>query len=145
MNKINLQLFAEEFAGLLSKGTVLAYKKGEELTEIAGVKSVPAIGSDPEKVDVTDLQSDKKKYIKGLQDVDNLEFSVVYKGKNFADYKTLVDAGEEVDWVITYPDGMKVEFRGEPDVKLDGVEVNAAIGFSIVIVVSDGPTITAKK
>ncbi|MEI2420914.1 hypothetical protein V6O07_11625, partial [Arthrospira platensis SPKY2] len=74
-----------------------------------------------------------------------LEFSVIYKGKNFADYKTLVDAGEEVDWVITYPDGMKVEFRGEPDVKLDGVEVNAAIGFSIVIVVSDGPNIIAAK
>lgn len=140
---MDLQKFADEVAGVLSKGTTLSYKKGgAELTEIAGVKSIPAIGSDPEKVDVTTLKSERKEYIKGIQDTDNLEFAIVYQGKNFKDIYALVGSNAAVDWVITYPDGLKVEFTGQPDFKMDGVEVNSALGFSLVIVVNKAPEIT---
>ncbi|MCH4169414.1 MAG: phage tail protein [Streptococcaceae bacterium] len=139
--KMDLQKFAD-FAGLLSKGTALTYKDGETVKEIAAVKSIPAIGSDPEKVDVTHLKSDKKAYIKGIQDTDNLEFAIIYQGDNFKDVHTLVEANKSVEWTITYPDGLKVVFTGEPSYKFDGVEVNAAVGFNLVIVVSDGPTVT---
>ncbi|MFS7206718.1 phage tail tube protein [Carnobacterium divergens] len=138
--EMNLQMFAdEEIAGLLSKGAKLTYKKGASEVTVAAVKSIPALGSDPEKVDVTHLGSEKKAYIKGIQDVDNLEFAIVYQTKNFTDVHALVKENKSVDWTITYPDGLKATFKGIPDFKFDGVEVNGALGFSLVIVVSEGP------
>lgn len=140
--EMNLQRFAGEIDGLLSKGTKLSYKSGAETKEVAAVKSIPAIGTDPEKIEVTHLQSERKAYIKGLQDTDTMEFAVVYQGANFKDIHTLVKAGKPVEWVIEYPDGLKAEFTGEPDFKFDGVEVNQALGFNLVIVVSKGPEVT---
>jgi hypothetical protein len=131
-----------DFAGLLSKGTVLTYKDGATTKTVAAVKSIPALGSDPEKVDVTHLGSEKKAYIKGIEDTDNLEFSIVYQGDNFRDIHALVQTGKSVDWTITFPDGMTSEFKGEPYYKFDGVEVNQAIGFNLGVVVSEGPEMT---
>ncbi|MGX7025872.1 phage tail protein [Vagococcus hydrophili] len=140
---MNLQRFADdEIAGLLSKGTVLSYKEDGKDVPIAAVKSIPALGTDPEKVEVTHLGSEKKSYILGIQDTDSLEFAIVYQGKNFADVHTLVKAGKSKDWTITFPDGLKSEFKGEPSYKFDGVEVNQALGFNLVIVVSEGPDFT---
>lgn len=130
------------FAGLLSKGTVLSYKDGQTTKEIAAVKSIPAMGSDPEKVDVTHLMSEKKAYIAGIQDTDNMEFAIIYQGDNFKDVDALVKLGKAVDWTVTYADGLKVEFTGQPSYKFDGVEVNQALGFNLVVVVSEGPDFT---
>lgn len=123
--------------GLLSKGTLLEYKSGETWKTIAAVKSIPQIGSDPEKVDVTHLGSERKQYIKGLQDTDNFEFAIIYQGSNFKDIHGLVEAGKPVDFRITYPDKLSVELTGEPAYKLDAIEVNSAIGFNLVIVAND--------
>lgn len=140
--KMNLQLFAdEEVPGILSFGTALFYKDGATKKEIAAVKSIPAIGSDPEKVDVTHLKSPRKAYIKGLQDTDNLEFAIIHQGKNFADIHALVAAGKTLEWTIEYPGGMTATFKGIPDLKIDGAEVNSAIGFNLVVVVSEGPDV----
>lgn len=142
-DKLNLQLFADE-AGILSKGTTLSYKgaSDDSFTVVAGVKSVPQIGSDPERVDVTDLQSEKRKYIAGLQDVDNLEFAVVYQTAAFAKFQAFAKtATSATEFEIEYPDGMTVTFKGEPSVRIGATEVNGAIEYSIVIVVSEGPDI----
>lgn len=130
------------FAGLLSKGAVLSYKDGSTTKTIAAVKSIPAMGADPEKVDVTHLGSDKKAYIAGIQDTDNMEFAIIYQGDNFKDIDTLVKTGKSVDWTVTYSDGLKVAFTGQPSYKFDGVEVNQALGFNLVVVVSAGPDFT---
>lgn len=129
-------------AGLLSKGAVLSYRDTSGSKTIAAVKSIPAMGSDPEKVDVTHLGSAKKAYITGIQDSDNLEFAIIYQGDNFKDVDTLVKAGKAVEWTVTYSDGMKVDFTGQPSYKFDGVEVNQALGFNLVVVVSAGPNFT---
>lgn len=144
MNKqvLNIQQFAE--AGILSKGTVLSYKDaaGVDFIPVAGVKSIPQIGSDPERIDVTDLQSEKRQYIAGLQDVDNLEFAVVYKTADFTTFHAFAEtATSATEFQIEYPDGMIVTFKGEPTVRLGATEVNGALEYSIVIVVSDGPDI----
>lgn len=131
-----------KFAGLLSKGAVLTYKDGLSTKTIAAVKSIPAMGADPEKVDVTHLGSSKKAYISGIQDTDNMEFAIIYQGDNFKDIDDLVKLNKAVEWIVTYSDGMKVEFTGQPSYKFDGVEVNGALGFNLVVVVSAGPTFT---
>ncbi|KAJ76041.1 hypothetical protein M222_0744 [Enterococcus faecalis AZ19] len=141
MKKLDLQLFAggPAFEGLLSKGTKLSYKDGGTSKDIAAVKSIPALGTDPEKVEVTHLGSEKKAYIKGLQDSESLEFAIVYQGTNFKDIYDMVKSGKSFDFTITYPDGLTAIFSGEPDYKFDGAEVNQAIGFNLVVVVSKGP------
>lgn len=139
MEKLDLQRFADEVAGVLSKGTTLSYKDGGTSKEIAAVKSIPALGTDPEKIEVTHLKSERKAYIKGLQDTDTLEFAIVYQGANFKDVYDLVEKKKAVDWEIKFPDGLTATFTGEPDFKFDGIEVNQALGFNLVVVVSDGP------
>lgn len=136
---LNLQQFA---AGVLSKGTVLSYKSAAAFVPIAGVKSVPQIGSDPERIDVTTLDDAKRKYISGLQDTENLEFAVIYQTTNFSTFQTFAaTATDATEFELAYPDGMKVTFSGKPSVKINATEVNAAMEFSITIVVSDGPDI----
>lgn len=140
--KLNLQQFADE-AGVLSKGTTLSYKKEDSYVKVAGVKSIPQIGSDPERIDVTDLSSEKRQYIAGLQDVDNLEFAVVYRTAEFATFQSFAEsASSATEFKIEYPDGMTVGFKGEPAVRIGATEVNGALEYTIVIVVSDGPDIT---
>ncbi len=140
--KLNIQLFAE--AGILSKGTTLSYKPTTSgaMTAVANVKSVPQVGSDPERVDVTHLGSEKRQYITGLQDVDNFEFAVVYTTAAFTAFQAFAEtATSATEFEIAYPDGLKVQFKGKPSIRISATEVNAAIEYSIVIVVSDGPDI----
>ena len=141
--KLNIQLFAEE-PGILSKGTTLSYKPipSGTTTAVANVKSIPQVGSDPERVDVTHLGSQKRQYITGLQDVDNFEFAVVYTTAAFTAFQAFAEtATSATEFEIAYPDGLKVQFKGKPSIRISATEVNAAIEYSIVIVVSDGPDI----
>ncbi len=142
--KIDLQKFADEVdasQGLLSKGTKLSYIEHGGTgagTEIVGISTVPEIGADPEKVDVTTLADDKKKSIAGLQDASSLAFSAIYKGANFKAVNAL-SSTKNYDWTVTYPDGMTVTFTGQPSLKLGSAEVNGALKFTLTIVVSEGP------
>lgn len=142
--KIDLQKFADEVdasQGLLSKGTKLTYVEhggSGSGTEIADISTVPEIGADPEKVDVTTLADSKKKSIAGLQDASSLAFSAIYKGANFKAVNAL-SSTTNYDWTVTYPDGMTVTFTGQPSLKLGSAEVNGALKFTLTIVVSDGP------
>jgi len=139
-----LQVYYQKELCFLIKKVQLQKKlqEGSTSKEIAAVKSIPAMGADPEKVDVTHLGSDKKAYIAGIQDTDNMEFAIIYQGDNFKDIDTLVKTGKSVDWTVTYSDGLKVAFTGQPSYKFDGVEVNQALGFNLVVVVSSGPDFT---
>lgn len=142
--KMNLQKFAETIdssQGLLSKGTKLAYTPhggSATPTEIIGISTVPEIGADPEKVDVTTLADANKKSIAGLRDASSLAFTAIYKGSNFKAVNAL-NTTTNYDWTVTYPDGMTVTFTGQPSVKLGSTEVNGALKFTLTVVVSDGP------
>lgn len=137
---------AEMLTGLLSKGTTLAYNSGESgspsWTTLGGVKTIPSFGSDPEKVDVTDLMSEARSYIAGLPDSDTLEFVFVYKSKNFANVHALVAANKEYEFKVTFPDGATTTFKGKPVLKTSSIEVNGALEFSLSVVCSEKPTFT---
>lgn len=136
--KFNLQLFAA-IPGLAATGTMLSYKSEETYTEVAGVKAIPEFGGDPERIDVTTLKDTKRKYVRGIEDVENLEFAIVYQTENFTELDALVAAGNLVEFKVTYPDGMEVTFTGEPSYKFGATEINGALEFTLVIIVSEGP------
>ncbi|MGM0214969.1 phage tail tube protein [Enterococcus sp. AZ109] len=137
---MDLQMFAGE-RGLLSKGTKLGYKAGggSTYTDVKGLQSTPEVGGDPEQVEVTDLSDSKKRYVSGLQDVDTLEFGVLYDSAVFGALETLQSNDTSVDWELAFPDGSKFTFKGKPTVKMGGAEVNGALAFTLSIVVSEGP------
>lgn len=136
--EMNLQRFAGE-SGFSSQGAKLSYKKGSTFTEALGVKSMPALGSEPEKLDVTTLASKRKNYIEGIGDTDNLEFTFVYTKENYSALDALVKENKEVDWKIEWPGGIESTFKGKPSLKFNGLEVNQVVEFVLVVVVSDGP------
>ena len=56
---------------MLANGIKLGYKEtaeAVEFTDLTGLKEVPELGSDPEKVDNTDLAADVKQYEMGIGD-----------------------------------------------------------------------------
>ncbi|QBO35378.1 phage tail protein [Periweissella cryptocerci] len=121
-------------SGLLSAQTLLQYSTTESGTysDLGGVQSVPEIGGAPEKVDVTTLADTQKKYIKGLQDTDNMEFKVVYRGSNFTTAKAMETAASKF-WKVLYPDGSFVSFKAGVTVKRDATEVNGALTFTVIL------------
>lgn len=143
LTKMDLQRFADDPVGLLSKGTTLGYKttgaEPGEFTTIGSVTSIPDIGSEPEKVDVTTLADSKRQYIKGLQDQDNLTFAAVYRKSIFNTLKAAEKTDTVYDWKITYPDGTSFTFTGAFSLVFNGAEINGALAFQIIVVVSKGP------
>ena len=143
LEKMNIQLFADDPAGLLSKGSTLGYKPTGTAegtyTTIGSVTSIPDIGSEPERVDVTTLADGNRKYIKGLQDQDNLTFASVYRKSIFNTLKAAEKTDTVYDWKISYPDGTSFTFTGSFSLIFSGAEINGALAFSIVVVVSKGP------
>ena len=91
--------------GLLAQGMSINLGSGS-----AGLKwcATPDMGSDPERVDVTNLTdtSGKKLYIAGLQDVQNLNFDFYYTGE-------LPDDVNNQTCTITYPGGTSHSFTAD--------------------------------
>lgn len=143
--KLDLQRFAvDNSEGLAGTGTKLERSiDGSSWEEIADIKTIPELGGDTEKIDVTTLADDRRKQVEGIQNASNVQFQAVYKGASFA--KALKQAGDrkQYQWKITYPDGMTATMKGSYNIKFGSVAVNGALGYTITITVSDGPTFTA--
>ena len=136
-------------AGLLSLNTKIGYKSGAEAstyTDIPNLTEVPEIGGSPEKVDVTTLADNAKRYINGIKDYGDLDFKVLYdnasEGANYRIVKGLETAGTLVDWQVSLPDGTAFAFSGYPTVKLDSVSVGAALYFTVSIALNSDVTVT---
>ena len=68
-------------AGLLSLNTKIGYKSGAEAStyaDIPNLTEVPEIGGSPEKVDVTTLADNAKRYINGIKDYGDLDFKTCF-------------------------------------------------------------------
>jgi hypothetical protein len=52
-----------------TKETELQVLVGEEFEQVYRIQSYPDLGSEPSTIDITDLDSQMKEYIEGLQDV----------------------------------------------------------------------------
>ena len=91
-------------AGMLVQGTTVTLGG----TTLANVFSTPDMGSDPERVDVTNVTdtSGKKLYIAGLQDVQNLNFDFYPTG-------TLPADANNQSCTIAYPNGQSHTFTAD--------------------------------
>ena len=124
-------------AGILTKNITLGYKaaSGSEFTVLTNLQEVPEIGNGtPEKIEVTVLTDNVKKYIAGLGDSgQDLAFKFLYEKEQM---QTLIGmAGETFTWQVSMPDGVTASFEGVPAVRFDAASPNNAVTYTLTIVV----------
>jgi len=133
---------------MLANGIKLGYKKGVEttFTNLAGLKEVPEMGSDPEKVENTTLADTTKKYEFGIGDYGDLEFTFKYEnGKADSPYRVLralQDAKTKVSFEETFPDGTVFAWDAQVNIKVSGGSVNDPIDFTLAMALQSEIDIT---
>lgn len=124
---------------MLANGIKLGYKKkGAEpptYTDLPGLKEVPEIGDEPEKVDNTCLSDTVKQYEYGIGDPGDLEFKFKYENSSATSpYRVLRAAAEKkevLSFQQTFPDKTTFTWDAQVSVKLGGGGVNGVIDFTL--------------
>ena len=134
-------------AVILTKGITLSYKKeGSNYAVIANLQECPELGGTAENVEVTTLADGNKKYIKGIKDFGELAFKFLYDNSgaesNYRIVRGLEEAGNIVEWKVTFPDNTTFAFSGEVTTAIDSAAVNAALTFTATITLNSDITVT---
>lgn len=121
---------------MLANGITLGLKKKAEstYTTLPGLKEVPELGVDPEKVDNTTLEDKMKHSELGIGDPGDLAYKFKWENEADSSYRKLravADTKETVSFEQTFPDGTKFHFDAQCSVKVSGGGVNAAIEFTL--------------
>ena len=121
---------------MLANGITLGMKKGSasSYAVLAGLKEVPELGVDPEKVDNTTLADKVKISELGIGDPGDLAYKFKWENASNGSYRTLrevSDSGDTVSFEETFPDGTKFQFDAQCSLKVGGGGVNAAIEYTL--------------
>lgn len=132
--------------GILSKGIKFLYAKYTGSTvgsysEIPDLMSIPSLGGEPEKVEVTCLADGVRRYINGIKDFGDLEFKFLFdNGEATSSYRVFKDLEDEpkIAIRIELPDapasgshGTQFEFDADVLASIDEAEVNAALTYTV--------------
>lgn len=133
---------------MLANGIKLGYKKDskdETFTILKGLKEVPELGVDPEKVENTTLDDKAKQYEFGIGDPGDMAYKFKYENNSAEDsyriLRGLQEAGKAVPFEQLMPDGTKFHFDAMVAVKTGGGGVNAAIEFTLNLALQSDITI----
>lgn len=123
---------------MLANGATLGYKKKgstEEYTNLTGLKEIPELGDDPEKVENTCLSDSVKQYEFGIGDAGELAYKFKYENtSDESPYRVMRKAGatrEVLSFCETLPDGTKYEYDAQVSVKRSGGGVNGAMDWDL--------------
>lgn len=132
--------------GLLSKNITLGYSAipATTYTVIPDLQEIPELGGSVDKVEVTTLADASRRYVNGLLDYGDLEFTFLYDNDDAtSSWRTLYGFnGALKSWQITLPDATKFAFTGMPSLRLNGVGINAPMTFTLSISLNSDMTIT---
>lgn len=133
---------------MLANGATLEYKtKGETTyTKLLGLKEIPEMGVDPEKVENTTLEDKTKQYEMGIGDPGDLTYKFKYENTSATSpYRVLrkhEEAGDILSFKETLKDGTTTEFDGQISLKRTGGGVNGVIEFDLNIALASELKIT---
>ena len=123
---------------MLANGATLGYKKksaDEEYTILTGLKELPELGDDPEKVENTSLTDKTKQYEFGIGDAGDLTYKFMYENKTeTSPYRVMRLAAAEkevLSFCETLPDGTKYEYDAQVSVKRSGGGVNGVMEWDL--------------
>lgn len=120
----------------LTNNANASFKIGNDA--IAGLQSIPSLGGEPERVDVTTLSDMERRYITGIKDYGELEFSFLYiageggADSNYAKAKTHEgDTSQTI--TLTLRSGVTFTIPGTVAVSLNEANINEAYTFTITV------------
>lgn len=123
---------------MLANGATLGYrKKGAQgnYTILKGIKEIPELGDDPEKVDNTGLADKQKQYEYGIGDAGELTYKFKYENTSedspYRVMRKAAAAREVLSFCETLPDGTKYEYDAQVAVKRTGGGVNGVIEWNL--------------
>ena len=129
---------------MLANGAKLGYKvpggSGSTYTNLPGLKEVPDMGVEKERVENTELTAKNKQYEYGIGDLGELTYKFKYEnGSETSPYRVMrkyADSNTLLDFEETMEDGTKTHFSGQVSVKRTGGAANAVVEFELKIAVS---------
>ena len=122
---------------MLANGITLGVKtgSGSTYTVLPGLKEVPELGVDPEKVDNTVLSDKIKQAELGIGDIGDLAYKFKWDNKaadnSYRKLRELANSGEKASFEETFPDGTKFQFDAQCSIKVGGGGGNAAVEFTV--------------
>lgn len=128
---------------MLANGAKLGYKKksasSAAYTDLPGLKEIPELGYEPEKVENTGLNDPHKMYELGIGDLPDMVYKFKYDNtKADSPYRVIRKAADDLEVLSfqeTDPDGTKVQYDAQVSVKRTGGAVNGAIDFELTMIV----------
>ena len=108
-------------------------KVGESIT-LDNVSDIPDLGATPEQIDVTAIGDDTRKYIDGIKDPGELEFTCFYEKEM---YKKLNELVGEQNIVVTFKDSSTITIKGTVSVAIAWFGVGDAVTFTLKVAVSE--------
>lgn len=133
---------------MLANGATLEYKTkgGTTFTKLEGLKEIPEMGVEPEKVENTTLEDTVKQYEMGIGDPGDIVYKFRYDNSDAkSPYRVLrafEESGETLSFKETLMDGTTTEFDGQISLKRTGGGVNGVIDFDLNIALSSAMKIT---
>lgn len=130
---------------MLANGAKLAYSltkpegSSTSYTDLPGLKQIPDMGSDPEKVENTCLTDGHKMYELGIGDLPEMQY--VFKYDNSSENspyrlaRKWAEDGTLVYFKETLKDGTTTEYGAQVNVKRTGGAVNGVIEFQMTVMV----------
>ena len=125
---------------MLANGAKLGYKeKGAEgdYTDLSGLKEIPDMGTEPEKVENTDLTAKNKQYENGIGDAGDMTYKFKYENKSATSpYRLMREAqaaNKTLSFQETLSDGSITEYDAQVSVKRTGGGVNGVIEFELTM------------
>lgn len=123
---------------MLANGAKLGYKKkgaSGDYTDLTGLKEIPELGEDPEKVENSGLADKVKQYEYGIGDAGDLTYKFKYENTSeTSPYRVMRKAAatkEVLSFCETLPDNTKYEYDAQVSVKRSGGGVNGVMKFDL--------------
>lgn len=127
---------------MLANGTKLGYKKksGSSFTDLPGLKEIPEMGIEPEKVENTCLTDKNKQYENGIGEAGELTYKFRYDNAAADSPYRVMRKAQETNEVLSFEetltDGTVTSFDAQVAVKRTGGGVNGVIEFNLVMTVA---------
>lgn len=132
---------------MLANGATLEVKKKGEssFTDLPGLKELPDIGVDPEKVENTCLTDSIKQYENGIGDAGDMAYIFKYDNSSatsaYRILRGIEESGDVASFQETLKDGTTTTFDAQVAVKRNGAGVNGAMEFTLSLSLQSAITI----
>lgn len=128
-------------------GTIIGFTENNHFTPIGRLRSIGEIRMDSEAIDVTTLDGGgDREFAQGLRDGGEITIEGYHDKSDVGQgaLRALYTRGENVPFTIAFPDGAAAAFTAfVKSVILGAAEVDGVVGFSAVLRVTGGVTVTA--